>query len=345
MDSQNIIIRMIFLQLSDKEKVDIINQLHEENNLLQVIIEKDVWVTAVLRALFSLPYAEQLSFKGGTSLSKCYNLIERFSEDVDIAINREFFGFMGETFTIRQVSKYLRKATCTFIRNNLQFDLARQMKATGIPADLFSVTMNITPITTVDPEKITVEYKSVFNENPYIKNTVVLEISGRSMKEPLQKIEIESFIDKHFSQATFAEKSFSINAVVPERTFLEKICLLHEEFYNPSELVRTERMSRHLYDLAIMSDTTIAENALKNKNLYQSIIAHRRMFIAMKKFDYDTLSPATINIIPPQKIIKSWEEDYNKMKTMIYGVELSFDKLMDKIKELNKRVRQIDWYD
>jgi hypothetical protein len=318
---------MIFLQLTDSEKVDLINQLHEENNLLHVIIEKDVWVIAVLRALFSLPYAEQLSFKGGTSLSKCYNLIERFSEDVDIAINREFFGFMGESFTIKQVSKNLRKATCTFIRNNLQFDLARQMEATGIPAHLFSVTMNITPITTVDPEKITIEYKSVFTENPYIRNTVVLEISGRSMKEPLQKIEIQSFIDEHFPQATFAEKSFAINAVVPERTFLEKICLLHEEFYKPSELVRTERMSRHLYDLARMTDTPIAENALKNKNLYQSIIAHRRMFIAMKDFDYDTLSPATINIIPPQKIIESWEEDYNKMKTMIYGEELPFETL------------------
>jgi len=336
---------MIFLQLTDKEKVDLINQLHEENNLLHVIIEKDIWVTAVLRVLFSLPYTEQLSFKGGTSLSKCYNLIERFSEDVDIAINREFFGFMGDTFTIKQISKNLRKATCTFIRNNLQFDLARQMETIGIPADLFSVTMNITPDTTVDPEKITIEYKSVFTENPYIKNTVVLEISGRSMKEPLQKVEIQSFIDDNFPQATFAEKPFSINAVVPERTFLEKIFLLHEEFYKPSELVRTERMSRHLYDLARMTDTPIAENALKNKNLYQSIIAHRRMFIAMKNFDYDTLSPTTINIIPPPKIIESWAEDYNKMKTMIYGEELPFDKLMDKIKKLNERVKQIDWYD
>jgi hypothetical protein len=67
--------------------------------------------------------------------------------------------------------------------------------------------------------------------------------------------------------------------------------------------VRVERMSRHLYDLVRMMDTPIAENALKNKNLYQSIIVHRRMFIAMKGFDYDTLSPATLNIIPPTEVI------------------------------------------
>ena len=333
---------MRFLQLSENEKLEIINQMHEETKLPQVIIEKDMWVTVVLRALFALSYAENLSFKGGTSLSKCWNLIERFSEDVDIALNREFFGFLGDTFTIRQISKDLRKATCKFIRNNLQFDLARQMKKNGVPADLFSVKMDIISVTSIDPEKVFVEYKSVFSANPYIKNTVVLEIGGRSMKEPLQRVEIQSFIDKHFSQATFAEKPFEINAVVPERTFLEKICLLHEEFSKPSESIRVERMSRHLYDLAKMADRSIAENALKNNDLFQSIIAHRRMFIALKDFDYDTLSPKTIKITPPENVIAKWEDDYNKMQTMIYGESLIFSELIEKITQLNEQIKRLD---
>jgi len=336
LDSQNTFSTMIFLQLPDNDKIEIINQMHEDTKLPPIIIEKDTWVTAVLRALFALPYAEHLSFKGGTSLSKCWSLIERFSEDVDIAINREFFGFVGDTFTIKQISSKLRKSTCKFIRDVLQFELARQMEEIGIPADLFSVKMNITSVTTVDPEKVFVEYKSVFNASPYIKNTVVLEIGGRSMKEPLQKVGIMSFIDKHFSQATFAEKPFEINVVVPERTFLEKICLLHEEFAKPNESIRVERMSRHLYDLAKMTDTPIAENALKNKDLFQSIVSHRRMFIAMKDFDYDTLSPKTLNIIPPESVIAKWEEDYNKMQTMIYGKTMSFNVLIEKITQLNK---------
>jgi hypothetical protein len=217
------------------------------------------------------------------------------------------------------------------------------MEANGIPQNLFSVKMDITPITTTDPEKVFIEYKSVFSENPYIKNVVILEIGGRSMKEPLQKIEIQSLIDTHFPQATFVEQSFEINVVAPERTFLEKICLLHEEFSKPSKLLRVERMSRHLYDLSRMTDTLIAENALKNKDLYQSIIAHRRMFIAMKDFDYDTLNPVTINIIPPQNIIAQWEEDYSKMQTMIYGNLLPFSELIEKIQQLNKRINQINW--
>jgi predicted nucleotidyltransferase component of viral defense system len=332
---------MTFLQLPENEKIELINQMHEETKLPQVIIEKDLWVTAVLRALFALPYAENLSFKGGTSLSKCWNLIERFSEDVDIAINREFFGFIGNTFTINQINK-LRKSACKFIRNNLQNDLARQMETNGIPA-VFSAKVNITPETTIDPEKVFVEYKSVFNASPYIKNTVVLEIGGRSMKEPLQKIEIQSFIDKYFSQATFAEKSFEINVVVPERTFLEKVCLLHEEFSKPSEQVRVERMSRHIYDLAQMIDTPIAENALANKDLFHSIVAHRRMFIAMKGFDYDTLAPKTIKIIPPESVISKWEDDYDKMQTMIYGKTLSFNDIIEKITQLNEKMKRLEW--
>ena len=331
---------MTFLQLPENEKVEIINQMHEETKLPQVIIEKDLWVTAVLRALFALNYSENLSFKGGTSLSKCWNLIERFSEDIDIAINREYFGFIGDTFTIKQISKNLRKATCKFIRNNLQFDLARKIEENGISTNLFSVKMNITPVTTIDPEKVFVEYKSVFNASPYIKNTVVLEIGGRSMKEPLQKVEIQSFIDKHFSQATFSEKSFEINVVVPERTFLEKVCLLHEEFFKPSESIRVERMSRHLYDLARMMDTPVVENALQNKDLFQSIVKHRRMFIAMKDFDYETLSSATLNIIPPKSVIAKWEDDYNKMQTMIYGKSLSFNDIIDKITQLNEKIKE-----
>ena len=333
---------MELLKLQEQERAEVFRQIGKKINLNEVAVEKDWWVTVVLRALFALPYAENLSFKGGTSLSKCYNLIERFSEDVDIAINREFFGFLGDTFTIKQISKNLRKATCKFIRNDLQFDLVRQMKANGISTDLFSVKMNITPITTIDPEKVFVEYKSVFNASPYIKNTVILEIGGRSMKEPLQKVEIQSFVDINFPQANFAEKPFEVNSVVPERTFLEKVCLLHEEFSKADEQVRIERMSRHIYDLAKMIDTPIADNAMKNKDLFQSIVAHRRMFIAMKDFDYDTLNPKTINIIPPKSVIELWKEDYEKMqRTMIFKESLTFSEVIDKITDLNKKIREI----
>jgi predicted nucleotidyltransferase component of viral defense system len=313
-------------------------------NLPPEAIEKDVWVTAVLRALFALPYAEQISFKCGTSLSKCWNVIQRFSEDVDIAINREYFGFQGETFTIREISKKLRKATCKFCRNTLQYDLEKQLEQDGISPDLFAISMNITDITTVDPEKIFVEYKSVFGENSYIRNVVILEVNGRSMKEPLEKVEIQSLVDEVFADRSFAEKPFEIQVVAPERTFLEKVCLLHEEFAKKEqEKIRVNRMSRHLYDIAMMLNTPIAEKALNNKELYKHIIAHRRMFQAMKDFDYDTLFPDKINFVPPEIVLSYWENDYAKMQTMIYGKSPTFSEMIDKIKQLNERINRIVW--
>jgi predicted nucleotidyltransferase component of viral defense system len=332
-----------FTDLQEVERIKLIGGLTLQHNLSTVAIEKDWWITAVLRALYTLPYAENLSFKGGTSLSKCYNLIERFSEDVDIAINREFLGFIG-TLSKTQISDRLRRAACSFVREKLQFDVVKELENQGINTDLFSVEVDITPISTTDPEIVEVRYKSLFPASNYIKPIVKLEVSGRSMNEPLRKITLQSFVDEAYSENPFAEKPFEVNAVVPERTFWEKICLLHEEFAKPQEFMRTERMSRHLYDLERMCDTDIIEKALSDKELHKIIVEHRRIFIGLKDFDYSTLAPKAIKIIPPENTINDWRKDYETMReTMIYGNSLSFNKLIEKITQLNERINQIDW--
>jgi len=205
----------------------------------------------------------------------------------------------------------------------------------------FSVNVNITPITTTDPEIIEIQYKTLFADK-YIKPVVKLEISGRSMNEPVTKIVLQSFLDETFPNTPIAEKSFEINAVVPERTFWEKICLLHEEFAKPQELIRTERMSRHLYDLEKMMSSPIENKALKNKELYNSIVEHRRIFVGLKGFDYSTLATQTINILPPESVISQWRQDYETMReTMIYEESLPFDKLINRIKQLNEKINRI----
>ena len=332
-----------FFKISTRQQTNAIETIAKKLNITPPSVEKDVWVTAVLRALFALPYTEYLSFKGGTSLSKCYNLIERFSEDIDIAIQRDFLGFDG-SLSKTQISDKLRRAACSFVRDKLQFDIAKQLENHEIRLDLFSVRVNITPVTTTDPEIIEVHYKSHYNELSYLEPIVKIEVSGRSMIEPLQKVAMQSLVDKEFPDASFADTSFEVNSVVPERTFLEKIFLLHEEFAKPQKFMRTERMSRHLYDLAKLDDAGIAEKALNNKELYNSIVEHRRIFVGLKDFDYDTLAPRTIKIIPPDFIISEWQQDYKTLcETMIYGESLPFNKLIDKIKQLNETINHIDW--
>ena len=332
-----------FFRISIKRQINAIETIAKKLKIVPPSVEKDAWVTAVLRALFALPYAENLSFKGGTSLSKCYNLIERFSEDIDIAVYREFLGF-GGTLSKTQINDKLRRSACSFVRDKLQFDVEKELENQGINTNLFSVKVNITPVSTTDPEIIEVHYKSLYNELNYLKSIVKIEVSGRSMNEPLRKVALQSLVDKEFSDTSFSDIPFEVNAVVPDRTFLEKICLLHEEFAKPQDFMRAERMSRHLYDLVKLDDAGIAEKALANKELYKSIVEHRRLFVSLKGFDYETLAPTTINIVPPENIIDLWKADYETMReTMIYGESLPFNKLIDKIKQINERINCIEW--
>jgi len=334
---------MKYTDLSIQERQDILRRVQSETGMDLQIIEKDWWVTAVLRALFSLPYAQHTSFKGGTSLSKCWSLIRRMSEDVDIAIDREFLGFGGQ-LTRTQISDRLRRAACSFVREKLQFDLAAQLEKDGIDPAVFKVGINITPITTTDPETIEVEYKPIVEANQYIRPIVLIEVSGRSMSDPVAVVQLRSYIDEVYQSAPFSEPAFEVRAVVPQRTFLEKLFLLHEEFSKPQDTIRVDRMSRHLYDIVQIADTPIAEQALSDKELYFSVIDHRRTFIGLKGFNYDTLLPKTLSFIPPEPIRESWKKDYRSMQeSMIYGESPSFSQLIDRLAALNRRINGLQY--
>lgn len=326
----------------------VLTQAANKTGLPVQAVEKDLWVTAVLRALFCLPYANHLSFKGGTSLSKCWHLINRFSEDIDIAIDREFLGF-GGTLSKTQISDKLRRAACTFVRETMQSDLMAQLYQYGISKEKFKANVNVTPVTTTDPEVININYDSVLSfsingmdGNQYIQPKVKVEVSGRSMSEPVKEIALNSMIDQIYPEAPFAEQKFMVRAVLPERTFLEKVFLLHEEFAKPKDLIRVERMSRHMYDIGQMMKTPIAELAINDKDLYRQVVEHRRTFIGLRSFDYDTLYPATLNIVPPASIIEQWKIDYENMQLhMIYGESEPFDMLIENLTKLNTKINQI----
>ena len=311
----------------------------KSKNISESAVEKDWWVVQVLKALFSLQYSQHLSFKGGTSLSKCWHLIDRFSEDVDIAVDHEFLGF-SEPLSKTQISDKLRRASCSFVRENLQNDLRNQLAIQGIsPAD-FEVSVVITTVTTNDPEAITVSYRSLFDQQPYIVNKVKVEVSGRSMSELVRECTISSMINEEYLDTVFSEEPTIVRAVLPERTFLEKVFLLQEEFSKPQEEIRVERMSRHMYDIVMMMRRDVASNAVKDKALYHRIIDHRKRFIGLKGFDYSQLEPSNINIIPPDEVVELWRKDYEAMcQNMIYGNAPSFDQILQSMKSLIESIK------
>ncbi len=331
---------MKFIDLPVSAQRDFIRDYSAKTDVPEQVIEKDWWVTAVLRALYALPSAPATSFKGGTSLSKCWKLINRFSEDIDIAITREYLGYGGQ-LSKTQISDKLRRATCTFVRETLQFQLRDKMIEQGIKADAFSVEVKITPVTTTDPETIFVHYKSAFDSLPYIVNAVKVEVGGRSMAEPLENVSLRSMLEDEYPAAPFGEPSIEVAAVKPERTFIEKLCLLHEEFAKQADSIRVDRMSRHLYDVAMILRTPIADRALGDTGLVNAVIEHRRQFIGLKGFDYASMSLKTLSIVPPEAVLPLWREDYEKMRSdMIYQQAPDFDALMDEIKTLNQKINK-----
>ena len=326
-----------------QERKDIFAYVGASMHIRAEAVEKDWWVTQVLKALFLSEYSKNIVFKGGTSLSKGWNTIERFSEDVDIAIDREFLGFPG-VLTKTQISDKLRRASCSFVRTNLKESVEKGLSDAGIPHGLFSVNVDVTPVTTTDPEKLYVYFESVFDDviSEYVKPRVIIEAGARSMTEPSVPRVISSFVSAIVQNKRVVDGGFSVRTTPAQRTFLEKVFLLHEEFHKGGS-IRTDRMSRHLYDLEKMMDTEIGQ-AINDKELYMSIVEHRRRFIGLKGFDYNTLMPESIDIIPPESVIGDWKKDYTAMQeSMIFGDSLPFEELIARLRVLNERINSLSY--
>jgi len=327
-----------WFNLSDNNKRDIFNQVSISNGLPAFAIEKDWWVTNVLRIIFSLPVSEHLIFKGGTSLSKGWNLIERFSEDIDLVLDRKLLGFKDE-LSKTQIGK-LRKASCTFISNEFVQIISEKIHELEIPD--ISISVQELGSSDKDPVIIEIVYSTVTEESSYLKPKVLIEVGSRSLLEPTEKINMQSFVDEFYHDKPFALQPISVPTVLPKRTFLEKAFLLHEEFQKPVDQIRVNRLSRHLYDLDKLMDSDHGKEALQDFELYKSIVDHREKFNTIRGIDYSNHRPDKLNIIPPVGIIKKWEEDYKSMQeSMIYGESRTFSDLISRMKELNERFKEI----
>lgn len=311
----------------------------------QIAIEKDWWVTVTLKALFQADCSESLIFKGGTSLSKGFNIIERFSEDIDLAISHSFFGIEK---TSKNQREKLRKTARTYIHEVLSTQLDAKLKAMGVSG--YSIE-NVTQVqdkngewrpidSDKDPTVILLHYPSIVEDAiSYIPSRVKIEISALSMDEPSEQREIHSLIEECF-EGEDAGANSKVRTVLPTRTFLEKIFLIAEEFQKDKP--RHLRMSRHLYDLEKLMDTQYGRDALSDGSLYNEIVEHRRTYYALKYINYDLHTPSTINFMIPKKELELWKTDYAAMKQFfIYGQSLEFNELTQRIEELNERIKKI----
>ncbi len=276
--------------LPKSERLNILNEVSVRRGLPAYVIEKDLWVTQTLRFLTGWEYYKQLVFKGGTSLSKAWGIINRFSEDIDLAINREFFGFSGD-ISRTQVGK-LKDKSNKFISNDFLLWLQKQFKE-----EFSDVEVRITDSKHPDddPVKIEILYPTITQYSDYIKPRVLLEIGSRSLIEPYSEKSFRSMIGEEFPSQPFTDRMITFACVNPERTFLEKIFLLHEEHQRPAEKMKIEGRSRHFYDLYKIAQTGFFSKVLESKDLYKEIVHHRSIFTKLGGVNYESHFPPTLN--------------------------------------------------
>ena len=333
-----------FHTLSDEQKRLILSQAENQIHLPAVAIEKDMWVTCILQVLFSLDIDAHIIFKGGTSLSKIGNLISRFSEDIDIAVDPVLYGLGVDEPTKKQL-KNLRKRSSLFVKDQLAVALREGLEKYGLAKWL---TVEVEPdgegdSTYPEPRRIYIKYQPLMEEKySYLRNEVVLEVGSRSLMEPIISCQINSMIETCFPTITTSLVNPMIVIAAPAKTFVEKACLLHELFSIERDTITANRRSRHLYDLERMMDLDFAKKAMADDSLWESIQHHRAVFTSMRGVDYSIDFRKNIVLCPPDYMLVEWRDDYNRMcETMIYGDKLPFDKLLDRIKELQDRFKAI----
>jgi predicted nucleotidyltransferase component of viral defense system len=332
-----------WIRIPEKRRLQLLEEASNRSGLPIKSIEKDWWVTIALKAVFATPWAADIIFKGGTSLIKGWGVIERFSEDVDLAIDRRILGFIGPSSKMSrsQVTK-LRRKSSEFIVEQLMPALDKALLELSLTNEHFKLILEEVDSDDSDPRTIYLAYHSLSTPNSYLDDKVKIEISSRSLKEPCSSREISSIIDQVFKGASFTNEVFQVMTVDPQRTFIEKIFLLHEMFQQPEEKWKHKRYTRHLYDLFRLMDTDHGIAALADRELYNQVIEHRRIINAVKGVDYHLHQHPTIDFIPRGSVMHLWKEDYEIMRReMFYGEVPEFKVLIDRLEVLQQRIRAI----
>ena len=299
-------------------------------------IEKDFWVCWTLKDLFGLPgWGKHLTFKGGTSLSKGWRLISRFSEDIDVVIDREHLGFGGITLSANQ-RKRLVKECSRRIKEDLGPTLESRFRE-AIPAGL---EWRLSPADKEeDPDQQTLlfYYPSVFQDRlAYVRPVVKIEMGARSETEPVEKPVIQPYLAEAFPEL-LPDSAFAVRTVTAARTFWEKAMLLHEETFRPGDRPRRPGLSRHYYDLWCLIQKGVAAQAANDPELFNRVARHRKVFFKVGWVDYDTLRPGSLRLVPPPEQEGGWRRDYEAMQgEMFFDEPPSFDEVLEVIKRFEE---------
>lgn len=330
-----------FAQMKSAEKRPYFEVAAAKLGLSQDIIEKDFWVCWTLNQLFSATSCKNdLLFKGGTSLSKVYRIIERFSEDIDISINKSYFGYENENDPERAPSKKKQQLVLSNINSDckkfVQDRLFSELNSEFVNAlsgldEHWKVEIDLDDN---DGQTILFHYPraSLSQFNNYVSQIVKIEMGARSDHWPSNESYIIPFIEET-SPGALENPVVKLKALSLERTFWEKATILHKYSHFPDDKNVPERQSRHYYDFYKLLCSNISESASSNLELLARVREHKELYFKAAWANYSTAVKGKLRLIPQKRVLSAMENDYHKMSEMFFGEIVEWHEIIEKLKE------------
>ncbi|MBF0236016.1 MAG: nucleotidyl transferase AbiEii/AbiGii toxin family protein [Desulfamplus sp.] len=320
--------------LTPAQRRELFEATAHEQGRTPIVIEKDFWVCWILKRLFSLSdLNSHIVFKGGTSLSKVFGLIERFSEEIDLILDWRLLGYRNEEPYAEQGSKTRQDRF-----NKEVIEKSREFLATTFmdrltdhlgDCDGVSISMDAH-----EPDAIILGYPASFSTE-YIRPQVKLEIGPMAAWVPSSWHEIEPYASEAFPEI-FNDSKCKVLVIDAERTFWEKATILHQQAHRTSGM--PSRYSRHYYDVSRMSFSPTATKALSNKSLLDDVVSFKKKFYPCAWANYEEARPGSFKLLPPENLLKGLEKDYAKMREMIFGERPSFNEIVESLLALESRI-------
>ncbi|MEI7733496.1 MAG: nucleotidyl transferase AbiEii/AbiGii toxin family protein [Verrucomicrobiota bacterium] len=309
-------------------------------------IEKDFWVCWTLRELFALPQSGSLlTFKGGTSLSKGWKLIQRFSEDIDVVIDRDALGFGGEQapqhlgISNKERDRRL-EALRSACQNHIRTLLTPELRARfhrGLADSTWTLEHDPDD---KDAQTLLFRYPAIFSDSRYLRPVVKIELGARSDTEPVAQPQIQPYLCEALPHV-LGDGKFTVRTVAPERTFWEKAMLLHEETYRSGTGPKA-RLARHYYDLYRLIQAGVGHRAATDRGLFDRVATHRAVFFRKKKEAQESLRPGSLRLVPPPEQLAFWKQDYVAMaEAMFFGAIPDFDEILRVVGEFQQHFNQL----
>lgn len=333
-----------FLLMNDEDKKVYFDFIAHDLNVTSMLIEKDFWVCWILKILFSLPLSgKHLTFKGGTSLSKCYKVIKRFSEDIDISIERSFLTTNEVIEPDTKQSGKENKRRLDRLKLLCQEKIANRILPEledKISTDLHDRGTWEVKLDPDDTEKQTVlfAYPTIIDNfvSGYIRPVVKIEFGARSDHWPVEILYVKPYISDMIRKVTI--EGTQVRVLKAERTFWEKATILHA-IGNGSKF--RDKMSRHYYDVSEMVDSPIYNKAIHNIDLLMKVAEHKTIFFKDSKARYDLAKPGSLRLSPREDQISRLKDDYHQMQEMFFEDPPLFDNILEKLMIVENEINRI----